>query len=502
MNSRSPNPDNKIIANIQFTDKQFCFGNWLLSIRIFLVIDVWLAVIIFSLPSLSFAGREAEIDKVLQKTKAKQLAYEYIKDLRTKITEEKYETIPLVWEKFSLRQSGSIRNEFAYRISQPREFTKIKEQLFLSETGKFSDALRFKLSGRFYYDAVFNLTHSYGENAKSDQRMEAELRETYLDYSYGPWDMRLGKQQIVWGEAVALFFADAVNAKDLREFILPDFDLIRIPQWGIDAEYSKEKFHAEFVWLPILEFDKLGVTGSEFRFHHPIPSATTLFTTKDPEEPNNSFKNSDVGLRLSYLLNGWDVSGFYFYSWTRSPVYYRTISDGVFNFSPTYKRLNMIGATFAKELKEFILKGEFVFNKNDYFSTFNNADEDGIVRRNVLNYLLGLDYTFFDKVDTSLQFMQRIIFDFPDLLANEEQARNSFALWIKTGLFNDKLEPECTIVTSLMEEDVMYRPRINLKLKDNWKIRFGVDIFQGRAAGIFGKFDKKSRLYCETIYKF
>src|SRR3989338_5992448 len=76
----------------------------------------------------------------------------------------------------------------------------------------------------------------------------------------------------LWG----FFFADVVNAKDLREFILPEFDLIRIPQWGIDAEYTKKNFHAEFLWLPILEFNKIGVRGAEFEFPYPVPEGTVF----------------------------------------------------------------------------------------------------------------------------------------------------------------------------------------------------------------------------------
>ena len=195
------------------------------------------------------------------------------------------------FEKIQLKQQGSIKQETAYRIGQPRVFSKIKNQIVLIESAKLTDKLNFKITGRFYYDLVYNLAHNFPNNVDSDQRQEVELRDTYFDYSDGPFDIRLGKQQIVWGEAVGLFFADVVNAKDLREFILPEFDLIRIPQWGIDAEYTKKNFHAEFLWLPILEFNKIGVRGAEFEFPYPVPEGT-VFTATDPAQPKNSFKNS------------------------------------------------------------------------------------------------------------------------------------------------------------------------------------------------------------------
>jgi len=450
----------------------------------------------------ALAEENIELAKFVKEVEAEKFASLYTLDLRARIGQEKYDTIKPLSEKFSLRQSGSLKNETAYRITHPTEFTKIRNQLILSEAGKFSDNLRFKVSGRAYYDAVFALTHNFPSNVRSDMQSEVELRDTYMDYSKGPWDIRIGKQQVVWGEAIALFFADTVNAKDLREFILPDFDMIRIPQWGVDLEYSKNNFHAEFVWMPVPEMNKLGVTNSEFAFPLPLPSSGTPFTYFDPSKPKTSLNNSEAGLRLSYLLNGWDFSAFYLHTWNKSPVNFRSISAGVYEFSPAYKKLDIFGATFAKEINEIVLKGEFVYNKDDYFQTYDSSVENGVLRRSWLNYLLGVDYTFFGKIDTAFQFMQKVIFNYSNLLTNEYNVNNSIALWLKTGFFNGALEPELTVVSSLMTQDLMIRPRINYKFMNNWLLRFGADIFQGKDTGTFGMFNKKSRLYSELSYNF
>lgn len=405
-------------------------------------------------------------------------------------------------KKFMIEQHGIIKNETAYRLYRPREFTKIKNQFILSETGRFSKNMSFKVSGRFYYDLVYELTDNFPSNVASDQKLDAELRDTYIDYSRGPFDLRLGKQQIVWGEAVGLFFADVVNAKDLREFVLPDFDMIRIPQWGTNLEYARENFHAEFVWFPILEFNKLGVANSEFQFPFPVPE-NTPFTAQDPSQPKNSIENSETGLKLSYLLNGWDFGAFYLYTWDKFPAMFRSIdSQGGYHFLPQYKRLNIIGATFSKEIKDIIAKGEFVFNRKGNFPIFDNTNAGGISRKDFIDYLLGVDYTFFGAIDTNFQFMQRIIFDFDKRLVNEDQVRNSVSLRLERGFLNNSLETEFLVIASLMEQDLLYRPKITYNFKNNWKLRFGFDIFQGKPAGVFGRFEKKSRVYSEVSYAF
>src|SRR3989338_5377662 len=405
------------------------------------------------------------------------------------------------FEKIQLKQQGSIKQETAYRIGQPRVFSKIKNQIVLIESAKLTDKLNFKITGRFYYDLVYNLAHNFPNNVDSDQRQEVELRDTYFDYSDGPFDIRLGKQQIVWGEAVGLFFADVVNAKDLREFILPEFDLIRIPQWGIDAEYTKKNFHAEFLWLPILEFNKIGVRGAEFEFPYPVPEGT-VFTATDPAQPKNSFKNSETGMRLSYLLNGWDISAFYLYTWEKFPIYYRSIASGAYNFSPSYKRLHTTGLTFARELNDIIYKGEFVMTPQGYFPLFDDTDKDGITRKDYLDYLLGIDFTVLSKIDNNIQFMQRIIFDYDKHLVNENPVRNSISYRISRGFLDDTLNAEFLIIASLMEKDFLYRPKITYTFGNNWKFRIGMDIFKGEPSGVFGKFKKKSRVYSEVTFSF
>ena len=58
----------------------------------------------------------------------------------------------------------------------------------------------------------------------SDKDLELGLRETYLDIYFDSIDLRVGKQQIIWGKADGVFITDIVSPKDLREFLLPDFD--------------------------------------------------------------------------------------------------------------------------------------------------------------------------------------------------------------------------------------------------------------------------------------
>src|SRR3990172_9524028 len=378
-------------------------------------------------------------------------------------------------ETFNL--DGYIKNETAYRLSEPGGFTKVKNIFFLRKTGSLSADISYKVSGRLFYDAIFDLTDNYPEAVRKDQEFEGDIRDTYLDISGGDLDLRIGKQQVVWGEAVGLFFADVVNAKDLREFVLPDFDYIRKPQWAADIEYTRERFHLELVWSPFPEFNDFGLPGSEFPQAVPAPAGTvTLFN--GTEEPSASISASEVGGRVSYLSDGWDFSLFHLYTWDKFPANLRTVvAPGVYLFTPEHKRINITGATFAKERGGVVFKGEFVYYQGKRFSVLDETDVDGVVEKDYLDYLLGVDYTFFEKVDFNFQFMQRMIFGFDDDIFREERVRTSASVWFKTGFLDNRLEPELLVISSLEELDMLLRAKLNYKFRGSWQARIGLDLF-------------------------
>ena len=399
------------------------------------------------------------------------------------------------------RLGGDLKNETASRLSG-HGLSKVRNIAQFEASGSLSTNISYKASARAYYDAVFDLTDNYPELVRQDQESEAVLRDFYMDFSLGDWDLRAGRQGIVWGEAIGLFFADIVNAKDLREFVLPEFEYIRKPQWAADLEYTRGNFHLELVWIPVPEFHDFGLPGSEFPQAFPIPQGTAaLFNGVD--EPSAGLSNSETGARVSYLADGWDLSVFHFYTWDKFPTNFRTVAaPGLYVFSPEHKRINITGATFAKEYGGAVLKGELVYYHGKRFSVLDETDLDGVVEKDYLDYLLGVDYTFFDRYDFNFQFMQRVIFAFDDNIFREERVRSSASVWFKTGFLDDRLEPELTIISSIEELDMLLRAKLNYKFAESWQARIGLDIFDGPLEGLFGQYRDRDRVYAEVRYDF
>lgn len=413
------------------------------------------------------------------------------------------------WRVTAMTIKGDLRNQTAYRLKKPHQFSKIKTDLNLNLSGKVSDNLSYVLGTRLSYDAVFDLTDNYNEDVENDQKKRMDLRDAYVDFGWGNAEFRVGNQQIVWGEAVGLFFADIVNPKDLREYILPDLDQIRIPVPAINLEYYPGSLYVQFVFIPYPEFNEFGEKDSEFDFSESIYAQNADIVMNDPENPANSLDNSELGLRVSMLVRGWDLSVFYLYDYYNFPVNYRYVSVNpigsahpvTITYQPEYERMHRFGHTFSKEYMDAVFKGELIYNHEMFISSLNPADFDGILKTDTFKWLLGVDYTFFNSVETNFQLMQEIIVDYQEHMAQKKYT-TSFSIWMKTGFFEDKIEPELFFVSSLDQKDSLLRPKITCNYNDTLKIILGMDLFFGQVDGTFGIFNDSDRFFVEIRYNF
>jgi hypothetical protein len=62
------------------------------------------------------------------------------------------------------------------------------------------------------------------------------LRELYVDTTLGDWDLRIGKQQVVWGTADGAKLLDIINPTDYREMAQNTMAESRIPVWMLKAD--------------------------------------------------------------------------------------------------------------------------------------------------------------------------------------------------------------------------------------------------------------------------
>ena len=105
--------------------------------------------------------------------------------------------------------------------------------------------------------------------------LDFELREAFADIHLGDWFLRLGKQQVVWGQADGLRVLDQVNPLSFREFILGDFEDRRIPLWTVNAERTFGPVTVQLLWIPDHTFNEIPDDGTCLLYTSPSPRDRT-----------------------------------------------------------------------------------------------------------------------------------------------------------------------------------------------------------------------------------
>jgi hypothetical protein len=411
----------------------------------------------------------------------------------------------------ALRLRGRLAEEFAYRLHDPGDVSKLKTIGWLEGKYTFSDAVNVRLATRGWYDAVFDATDRYPANVERDQKTELTLREGLLSLSRGDLDVRLGRQQIVWGEAISTFVTDIVNPRDFREFVLPDFSELRIPIWALDFTYRLGPgVNFEGVWTPDTLHNKLPKQGAEFQFA-PIPYRFRNSVVRLPDSPDEfSLARSEGGFRLSALMSGWDVSLIYYDAADKTAVLFQRRSSqppgpDVIVLEPQHPRLHIVGATLGKSLGSVVLRSEVALTIGKHYETTDPLDPDGVVRRDTLDYLIGVDYTFFSTVDAALQLSQKILTGSATNLTRggvQGQVTTSVALRLTTGFFDNTWNPTVLFVVDANRADFRLSPRIDYLLSGAVTLSVGADLFEGPRRTLYGQFDRNDRVYATTTWRF
>ena len=395
---------------------------------------------------------------------------------------------------------GFVQFEAARTTGNPEHWSKLRTRAELGSSGKLGEGFKWKLGARLGYDAAYSINDYYPADVERNQRYNVELRENYLDYSTGNWDFRFGKQHVVWGEMVGLFFADVVSARDLREFILPEFDQMRIPQWAARAEYFADDFHAELLWIPVASYDNIGKPGADFFPYQPVPAGYNARYLPE-KRPDRDADNMNYGLRLSTLKNGWDISGFYYRSTDITPTFYRQFeATTTLAHKARHDRIHQYGGTVSKDFGDVVLKAEAVYTSGRSFTSLNFADADGVVRQNTLDWAAGLDFTLPAETRLNVQIFQRQFFDFDSSIISDKQ-ENGYSLLINNKFANN-WEAQAVFISSLNRTDWLFRPRITWNFEKNWRWIAGADIFYGPQAAMFGRYDNQDRVYLTVRHDF
>ena len=119
-------------------------------------------------------------------------------------------------------------------------------------------------------NVIYDAAAESGYKGHENYSQHDWLRELYMDTNAAGWDIRLGKQQVVWGTADGIKLLDIINPTDYREFSQNAMEDSRIPIWMVNAErYLDNGGNIQFV-LAQNEPNKIPGLGADSDSNHPF----------------------------------------------------------------------------------------------------------------------------------------------------------------------------------------------------------------------------------------
>ena len=311
-----------------------------------------------------------------------------------------------------------------------------------------------------------NLIH----NAILKDRSGFQLREAYAYYSDDHWHVRAGRQIITWGVADALRLTDIISPMDYTEFLAQDYDDIRIPVGGLRLRYSREKWNAEAVAIPVSSF-----------FDLPTDSENPWSVGQIPigDEPKRRLCNMEYGGRLSFFLRGIDFSLSALHTWNKQPV----ICTGV----GEYRRMTMLGGDVSLPVGKCVVRGEVA----EYLDEL----QSGGARAASTNALLGFDWYAGNDWTLSAQYSHKYV------AQGEHRNTGLSTLRISKDLLHNTLVLQTFAYFDVTNGGVFNRLSADYALNDQLHAILGYDYFSADS-GLFAVYKKNSELFVKLKYSF
>ncbi len=338
----------------------------------------------------------------------------------------------------------------------------------------------------------------------TNRKLELGLREVYLDIYLNSADIRIGKQQIIWGKADGVFITDIVSPKDLREFLLPDFDEIRMGVNALKLDYYIADNTFELVWIPVFTPTLYPEESSIWQLKPDFPVPPVFDYSKS--EVKASFKNSEIFGKFSMLTSLIDLEIMAAYAWDDDPTMhaFKQIDPATHTLTglkivPEHHRLTIGGGSFSTTVGPFVLRGEGAYYHGKGFNTLDPKVKDGVVEKDYLHYLIGTDFTIWD-VNTSIQFIQQRILDYNNYIKPDE-VQNMATFLAATDYLNETLHLRFFMYYDFENKASLIRPTITYDVADGFTALLGANIFTG-TEGMFGQFNNNDMIYTKIKYSF
>ena len=386
------------------------------------------------------------------------------------------------------------------------------------------------LASRNFVSAFFQMS-LYGSSAKisataeynyaNKERTGFRLNEAYYKYSNSIFELCIGRQHVVWGQADGFTLTNVIAAKDSREITSVTNDDSLLPSDGIRVKFFHDIFTFDAMVIPFFTPNKLPSFSFELGKNKPplyidLPTekkvsgfALPISYKKDEAKTPRHVLDTEIGMRFSFFLPHIDFSFSGFYGWDKNPMFVRkgilntekktfpppigeqNVPKSIdVNITPEYYRIAMFGTDGAIPIGDVLLRYEAAYVWGRYFEPkeqfgalpkyplpegpialqFNHP-----LRKHQLLMLVGLDWNR-SGWTLSAQYFEDLILDHKDDIARPLH-QGTISLNLSKTFLRETLKASITGAIGVNYGDTFSTYSIDYAITDNFHVATGFDIY-------------------------
>jgi len=373
---------------------------------------------------------------------------------------------------------------------------------------------------RSNYEASYDI-QSVDQRARAADYLDNSLRELYLTLLFDEWTIKIGKQQLVWGETDILRMADVVNPLDLSwHWSLENWEDIRRPLRMIVLTYAPERLISNNVSLEAVFIPEdfkptyLPHAGSNWQ---PTLDGWELFRTAF-RASGPSKNNDEYGFRIRGVIKGIEISFFDFYGRTDGAVIDGNrfgnflAGTGSIDFCK-YPKFNIAGIT-ANWYEPKVTKTVWRFEGAWFFDEPMNDFFLNVRRKDSINFMLGFDRPTFCRFlnptrtfGIYFEWFHKTVLDWESELTPPSQSndchQNVLITVINTGYHNDVYWPELAFAYDL-SGTWFVKPSFKWSPTNNWTFIIGYHFMAApnKRDSYFGSVRDNDEIFLRIRYGF
>ena len=340
------------------------------------------------------------------------------------------------------------------------------------------------------------------KNWKLSSETGIDLHEAWLEHAGDGWDVRVGRQVIIWGKADGVQITDIVSPPDYTESVTRTLDEIRMPVDAVKFRLLGRWVDTELIWIPVFRAAVQPTGNNPWAVRQSLPGNVRVSSTS-PAEPALTLENSEIALKVSAYLPGWDLAASVFHTWDDFPAMHREAwnDEDVLHvaYAPQHHRLTVFGLECSRPWSDFVFRSEAAYYLGRYFETTSILENP--VRKNGFKWLTGMDWTPGNDWTLTAQLIGEHIFD------HERRLAQSAATYLTTLNVSKKLLRQTLTLSNMLYYDVtggdfFDQVKAEYAVTDALRLSVGADVFSGVRDGRYGRYRDNTQVWIRAKYSF